>query len=184
MDLRNRGLRNKFILKPAESLSVALIKVRGCEALEKSDENWDAKESICLAFTQHSLNPKPIPRLTVPTGEECWYCQRFGRCVQHSGDSQPIRPGSRKDKSMIVSYEALSSVISPELVSMKPLSVRGSINKETVLFSVHTGTSCSLIHAQLAGSLTRHRRAPVKLVRLLAANGTEIRVASSLSARW
>ncbi|KAF7234385.1 hypothetical protein EG68_11882 [Paragonimus skrjabini miyazakii] len=61
MGLRNRDLRNKFILKPAESLSVALIKARGCEALEQFYEKRAAEESICLAFSQHSLNPKQTP---------------------------------------------------------------------------------------------------------------------------
>ncbi|KAF7243131.1 hypothetical protein EG68_10359 [Paragonimus skrjabini miyazakii] len=65
---------------------------------------------------------------------------------------------------------------------MKPLSVRGSTNKEAILFLVDTGASCSLIRAQLADRLTKHRRSPTKLVCLLAANGTEMRVASSLFA--
>ncbi|KAF7245308.1 hypothetical protein EG68_10394 [Paragonimus skrjabini miyazakii] len=178
------GLRNKFILKPTESLSAALIKARGCEALEQLGEKRAAEESTWLAFSQHSLNPKPIPRPAVPTNEECWYCQQFSRRTQHCGHNPPIRPGPRKGESMLVSYEALSSVISPEIVvNMKPLSLRGGINKEAILFLIDTGASCSLTRVQLADRLTKHRRAPVKPVRLLAANGTEMRVASSLSAR-
>ncbi|KAF6779564.1 hypothetical protein AHF37_00894 [Paragonimus kellicotti] len=143
MGLRNRVLRNKFILKPAENLSAALMKARGCEALEQLDEKRAAEESLCLAFSQHSLNPKQIPppnRPAVPTGDECWYCQRFGRRARHCGHNPLNRSSSRKGESLIVSYEALSSVISPDIaVNMKPLSVRGSINKETVLFLVDTG---------------------------------------------
>ncbi|KAF7260947.1 hypothetical protein EG68_02211 [Paragonimus skrjabini miyazakii] len=122
-------------------------------------------------------------RPAVPTRQECWYYQQFVRRAQHCDHNPPIRPGPRKGESMTVSYEALSSVISPEIVvNMKPLSVRSSINKEAILFLADTGASCSLIRAQLADRLTKHRRAPIKLVRLLAANGTEMRVASSLSA--
>ncbi|KAF5398361.1 hypothetical protein PHET_08507 [Paragonimus heterotremus] len=61
MGLRSRGLRNRFILKPAEILSVTVIKSRGCEALEQLDGKRAADESICLAFNQQSLNPKPLP---------------------------------------------------------------------------------------------------------------------------
>ncbi|KAF5393986.1 hypothetical protein PHET_12484 [Paragonimus heterotremus] len=176
MGLRNRSMRNKFILKSTESLSVALIRARGCEALEQLDEKRAAEESICLAFSQHSLNAKPIPRPNrpvIPTREECCYCQQSDRRAQHCGHNPPIRPSPRKGESMIISYEALSSVISPEIVvNMKSSSVRGSINKEAILFLVDTGVSRSLIRAQLVDRLTKHRRAPVKPVRLLAANGT------------
>ncbi|KAF6772226.1 hypothetical protein AHF37_08767 [Paragonimus kellicotti] len=159
MGLRNRVLRNKFILKPAENLSAALMKARGCEALEQLDEK--------RAADQQYLNPKRILPPVFPTGGERWYRQRFGRRARHCGHNPLNRSSSRKDIA----------------VYMKPLSVRGSINKETVLFLVDTGASCSLIRAQLAARLTEHRNAPVKPVRLFAANGTEMRVASSLSAR-
>ncbi|KAA3674184.1 uncharacterized protein DEA37_0001986 [Paragonimus westermani] len=184
MGLRNRELRNKFILKPAESLSVALTKARGCEALEQLDEKRAAKDSICLAFRQHSLTPEPLPRrnqLAVPVGGECWYCKRFGRRAQHCGHNPPIGSRSPKGESLTL-HEALSSVISPKCVYMKPLSVRGRINKEPILFLVDTGASCSLIHSRLAARLTKHRTAPANPVRLLAANGTEMQVASFLSA--
>ncbi|KAF8570150.1 hypothetical protein P879_07129 [Paragonimus westermani] len=65
---------------------------------------------------------------------------------------------------------------------MKPLSVRGRINKQPVLFSVDTGVSCFLIQSRLTARLTKHRTAPANPVRLLAASGTEMQVASSLSA--
>ncbi|KAF7231807.1 hypothetical protein EG68_09458 [Paragonimus skrjabini miyazakii] len=96
MGLRNRGLRNKFIPKLEESLSIVLIEARGCEALEQLDEKRAAEESICLALSQHCLNPKPIHRPNrpaVPTREECWYCQHFGRRAQHFGHNPPIRHG-------------------------------------------------------------------------------------------
>ncbi|KAF6770463.1 hypothetical protein AHF37_10838 [Paragonimus kellicotti] len=144
-DLRIKGLRSTFILKLAENLSVALIKARGCEALEQLDEKRLPRSQLCLAFSQHSLNSKQIPppnRPAVPTGDECWYCQRFGRRVRHCDHNPLALVGFWKDGSPGASYEALSSVISPDIaVYMKPLSVRGSINKETVLFSVCTGAS-------------------------------------------
>ncbi|KAF6770796.1 hypothetical protein AHF37_10508, partial [Paragonimus kellicotti] len=175
LGLRNRGLRNKFILKPAENLSAALMKARGCEALEQLDEKRAAEESLCLAFSQHSLNPKQIPppnRPAVPTGDECWYCQRFGRRARHCGHNPLNRSSSRKGESLITLA-----------FNMKTLSVRYGTNEGAALFLVDTEASCSLIRAQLAARLTEHRNAPVKPVRLFAANGTEMRVASSLSAR-
>ncbi|KAF8566485.1 hypothetical protein P879_03694, partial [Paragonimus westermani] len=45
-----------------------------------------------------------------------------------------------------------------------------------------TGASCSLIHSRPAAKLTNHQTAQASPVRLLAANGTEMQVASSLSA--
>ncbi|KAA3678986.1 uncharacterized protein DEA37_0011743 [Paragonimus westermani] len=66
MGLRNWDLRNKFILKPPENLSVALTKAAGCEALEQLDEKRAAEDSICLAFCQHSLTPEPLPRRNQP----------------------------------------------------------------------------------------------------------------------
>ncbi|KAF8571002.1 hypothetical protein P879_03442 [Paragonimus westermani] len=185
MGLRNRDLRNKFIIEPAENLSVALTKARGCEALEQLDEKGAAEDSICLAFRQHSLALEPLPRRNqpvVPVGEECWYCKQFGRRAQHCGHNPPIGSRSPKGESLTL-HEALFSVISPQcVVNMKPLSVRGIIIKVPVLFLVDTGTSCSLIHSRLATRLTKHRTAPANPVRLLAANGTEMQVASSLSA--
>ncbi|KAF8564730.1 hypothetical protein P879_10808 [Paragonimus westermani] len=110
------------------------------------------------------------------------YRKRFGRLAQHCGHNPPIGSRSPKGESLTL-REALSSVISPQcVVNMKPLSVRGSINKVPVLFLVDTGASCSLIHSRLAARLTKHRTAPANPVRLLAANGTEMQVASSLSA--
>ncbi|KAA3672810.1 uncharacterized protein DEA37_0002457 [Paragonimus westermani] len=47
---------------------------------------------------------------------------------------------------------------------------------------VDTGASCSLIHSRLAARLTKHRTAPASPMRLLAANGTKMQVASSLFA--
>ncbi|KAF5406191.1 hypothetical protein PHET_00301, partial [Paragonimus heterotremus] len=187
MGLRNRGLRNKFILKPSKGLWVALIQARGCEALERLDEKRAADESICLAISQNSLNPKPFPsqnRLAVPTGEECWYCLRFDRRAQSYGHNPLICACPRKGESVIASAEALSLVISPEIVViMEHSSVKDSINKEAVMFLVGTGASCYFVRTQLADKITRHRRAPVKSMVSLAANGTEIRIASSLSAR-
>ncbi|KAF8562854.1 hypothetical protein P879_11747 [Paragonimus westermani] len=185
MGLRNRDLRNKFILDPAENLSIALTKARGCEALEPLDEKRDAEDSVCLAFRQHSLAPEPLPRRNqpvVPGGGECWYCKLFGRRAQHCGHNPPIGSRSPKGDSLTL-HEALSSAVSPQcVVNMKPLSVRGSINKQPVSFLVDTGASCSLIHSRLAARLTKHRTAPANPVRLPAANGTEMQVASSLSA--
>ncbi|KAF8564611.1 hypothetical protein P879_10968 [Paragonimus westermani] len=184
MGLRNRDLRNKFILEPAENLSVALTKARGCEALEQLDEKRAAEDSICLAFRQHSFAPEPLPRRNqpaVPVGAECWYCKRFSRHAQHCGHNPPTGSRSPTGEPLTL-HEALSSVISPQCVfNMKLLSVRGSINKEPVLFLVDTLASCSLIHSRLAARLTKHRTAPANPVSLLAANGTEMQVASSLS---
>ncbi|KAF7234776.1 hypothetical protein EG68_11712, partial [Paragonimus skrjabini miyazakii] len=61
------GNAQNFTFKPAENLSVALIKARVCGALEQLDEKQAAEESICLAFSQHSLKLKPIPRPVRPT---------------------------------------------------------------------------------------------------------------------
>ncbi|KAF6775072.1 hypothetical protein AHF37_05843 [Paragonimus kellicotti] len=135
MGLRNRVLRNKFILKPAENLSAAFVNEGGCKAPEQLDEERAAEESICLAHSEHFLNPKRIPppnRPAVPTGDECWYCQRFGRRARHCGHNPLNRSSSRKGESLIVSYEALSSVIQPESVeNMKPLFVSGGTNTYT-----------------------------------------------------
>ncbi|KAF8563147.1 hypothetical protein P879_11847 [Paragonimus westermani] len=99
-----------------------------------------------------------------------------------TGHNPPTGSRSPKGESLTL-YEALCSVISPKcVVNVKPLSVRGSINKEPVLFLVDTGALCSLIHSRLAARLTKHWTAPAKPVRLLAANGTEMQVALFLSA--
>ncbi|KAF8562870.1 hypothetical protein P879_11164 [Paragonimus westermani] len=186
MGLRNRDLRTKFILKPTENLSVALTKARGCEALEQLDEKRAAEDSVGSAFHQHCLTPEPLPRRNqpaVPVGGECYYCKRFGRRAQHCGHNPPTGSRSPSGEPLTL-HEALSSVISPQcVVTMTPLSVRGSINKEPVLFLVDTGVPCCLIHARLATRLTKHRTAPAKPVRLLAANGTEMQMASSPSAK-
>ncbi|KAA3681307.1 uncharacterized protein DEA37_0010560, partial [Paragonimus westermani] len=116
MGLRNRDLQNKSILKPAESLSVALTKAKGCKALEQLDQKRAAEDSICSALRQHPLTPEPLPP-TKPT-------------------SCPLDPKA----------------------------------------------SCSLIHSRLTARPTNHRTAQAKPVRLLAANGTEMQVASSTSA--
>ncbi|KAF6779565.1 hypothetical protein AHF37_00895 [Paragonimus kellicotti] len=59
---RNRGCAtNSHPRNKQENLSAALMKARGCEALEQLDEKRAAEESLCLAFSQHSLNPKQIP---------------------------------------------------------------------------------------------------------------------------
>ncbi|KAA3670196.1 uncharacterized protein DEA37_0007787 [Paragonimus westermani] len=138
MGLRNRDLRNKFILKPADGLSVALKKARGCGVLKQLDEKRAAEDSICLALRQHSLTPEPLPRGShpaVPVGGECWYCKRFGRRAQHCGQNPPIGSRSPMSESLTL-HEALSSVISPKFVNMKPLSIRSRINKEPALFLV------------------------------------------------
>ncbi|KAF8563146.1 hypothetical protein P879_11846, partial [Paragonimus westermani] len=169
MGLRNRDLRNKDILKPAENLSVVLTKARGCEALE----NRPVEDSICLAFRQHSLTPEPLPPQNQPA---------VPVDTHNTGHNPPTGSRSPKGESLTL-YEALCSVISPKcVVNVKPLSVRGSINKEPVLFLVDTGALCSLIHSRLAARLTKHWTAPAKPVRLLAANGTEMQVALFLSA--
>ncbi|KAF8569849.1 hypothetical protein P879_02930 [Paragonimus westermani] len=65
---------------------------------------------------------------------------------------------------------------------MKPLSIKGSSNREPVLFPVVTRASRSLIHSRPSARLTKHQTAPARPVRLLAANGFEMRMTSSLSA--
>ncbi|KAF8561682.1 hypothetical protein P879_10604 [Paragonimus westermani] len=131
---RNRGLRNKFTLRPTENLSVALIKAKGCEALEQLDEKRATEQPICLACPQSRTHT-----FAKPTS-----------CPE-------------------------------SVINTKPLSVRGSINKEAVLFLVDTGASRSLIRAQLAVRLTKHLRALKQPVRLLAVNGMKMWV-TSLSA--
>ncbi|KAA3681428.1 uncharacterized protein DEA37_0009908 [Paragonimus westermani] len=99
MGLRKRDQQNRFILKPAEKLSVALTKARGCEALEQLDEMGAAEDLICLVFCQQSLTSEPLPRRNypaVPVGGECCYCKRFGRRAQHCGHNPPT--GSRSPK--------------------------------------------------------------------------------------
>ncbi|KAF8566601.1 hypothetical protein P879_07729 [Paragonimus westermani] len=180
MSLRNRDPRNK-----CKNSSVALIKVRDCEAGEQLDKKRDAEYSICLAFRQHSLNPQPLlpqKRSAVLAGWECWYCKRFDRHARHCNRNLLTGPRSPKGEPLTLN-EALPSVISPEYVAdMKPISVVCNSNKKSVIFSVDTGASCSLMHARLATRLAKHRAAPENPVRLLAANGTEMQVTSSLLA--
>ncbi|KAF7250747.1 hypothetical protein EG68_08944 [Paragonimus skrjabini miyazakii] len=180
-------MRNIFILKPAENMPVAVMMARGCEATEQLDAKRAVEESVDPTFSQHTLDPKTNPRPNRPAvsmAEECWYCQRFGRSARLHDHNPLTRSGPRKDGSLSVSYEALSSVVPPEtVVTRKPLSVSGSSNREAILFLVDTEASYSLIRVQLADKQTKHRRATVKPVCLLAANGIEMRVASSLSAR-
>ncbi|KAF8566477.1 hypothetical protein P879_04322 [Paragonimus westermani] len=61
MSLRNRSLRNKFILKATENFSVTVIKAMGCDALDQLDEEQAAKKSICPALLQHSLTLESPP---------------------------------------------------------------------------------------------------------------------------
>ncbi|KAF8571945.1 hypothetical protein P879_01354, partial [Paragonimus westermani] len=106
--------------------SVALIKARDCEALEQLYEKRAAKDSICLAFRQNSLNPELLPQRNQPAvlaGGECWYCKRSGISTQHCGhnsltDSRPP--------------EGIVSVLSARIC--RDLATRNSMGYGSVIF--------------------------------------------------
>ncbi|KAF8567977.1 hypothetical protein P879_04334 [Paragonimus westermani] len=153
MGLQNRDLRKKFLLKPTEKLSVALT--RSCEALEQLDEKRVAEDSFCLSFSQHSLNPEFLPR--------------------RNQQAVPVDGG-------VLALKAVQQTRTTVWSQPTDWFATPEGNMEPVLFLVVTGASRSLIHSRLAARLTKHWTTVSKPVRLLAANGTEMQVASSLSA--